>query len=103
MLYLCRGDRASGWVVDEQADGLGMAFGADDVPLLTEHAECCVGGAADLQIEGYSAEDRPIPVRIAHVTRQSKNLVCRERDFCRQRQARRKRPRDDILPAETER
>ena len=35
------------------------------------------GGAADLQLEGYSDEDRPIPVRVAHVTRQSENLVCR--------------------------
>ena len=47
------------------------------MPLLAKHAECCVGGAADLQLEGYSDEDRPIPVRVAHVTRQSENLVCR--------------------------
>ena len=50
-----------GWIVDEQADGLGMAFGADDVPLLAAHAECCVGDAADLQLEGYSDEEPPDP------------------------------------------
>ena len=77
VLHLCGGARACGWIVDEQADGLGMAFGADDVPLLGEHADCCVGNPADLQLEGYSDEDRPIPVRLAHVTRQSENLVCR--------------------------
>ena len=77
VLHLCRSEQACGWIVDEQADGLGMAFGADDVPLLAEHAECCVGAAADLQLEGYADDDRPIPFRIAHVTRQSENLVCR--------------------------
>lgn len=76
-LLLCRGDQADGWIVDEQADGLGMAFGADDVPLLELHADCCVGNPCDLRIEGYRAEDPPIPVRLAHVTRQSDNLVCR--------------------------
>lgn len=77
VLLLCRDEQAFGWIVDEQADGLGMAFGADDVPRLAEHAECCVGGPADLKLEGYREEDRPIPVRIAHVTRKSDNLVCR--------------------------
>jgi len=77
VLLLCRGEEASGWIVDEQADGLGMAFGADDVPLLAEHAGCCVGNPADLRLEGYTEDDPPIPVRLAHVTRQSENLVCR--------------------------
>jgi hypothetical protein len=77
VLTLCRGDRASGWIVDEQADGLGMAFGADDVPLLGQHADCCIGNPADLRLEGYADEERPIPVRLAHVTRHAENLVCR--------------------------
>ncbi len=45
-ILLCRGDRVGGWVLDEQDDGLGMAFGAGDVPKLTQHVECCVGGTA---------------------------------------------------------
>jgi len=77
ILFLCRDDRAFGWIVDEQADGLGMAFGADDVPRLAEHAHCCIGGPVDLKLEGYGEEDRPIPVRLAHVTRKAENLVCR--------------------------
>jgi hypothetical protein len=76
-LLLCGGDSASGWIVDEQSDGLGMAFGADDVPRLTMHTDCCVGGPANLRLEGYEPDERPIPVRLAHVTRQSANLVCR--------------------------
>jgi len=77
VLQLCGGGRACGWIVDEQADGLGMAFGAEDVPLLGEHADCCVEGPVDLQLEGYTEDERPIPVRLAHVTRQSEHLVCR--------------------------
>lgn len=77
MLLLCRGAQAEGWVVDEQADGLGMVFGSDDVPVLELHADCCVGGSCDLRLEGYGEDDPPIPVRLAHVTRQSENLVCR--------------------------
>lgn len=77
VLYLCRGEQVSGWIVDEQADGLGMAFGADDVPVLGAHADCCVGRPADLRIEGYAADDPPIPVRLAHVTRPSHDRVCR--------------------------
>ena len=77
VLHLCRGEQASGWIVDEQADGLGMAFGADDVPLLGEHVECCVGNPADLWLESTTEDEPPIPVRLAHVTRQSEDLVCR--------------------------
>lgn len=76
-LLLCRGESATGWIVDEQDDGLGMAFGSEDVARLADHVDCCVGGPVDLYLEGYTGDSRPIPVRLAHVTHQSEGLECR--------------------------
>jgi hypothetical protein len=68
-LLLCRGDMVGGWIVDEQDDGLGMVFGAADVPRVEEHQACCVGGPADLFLQHPQNDARPVPVRLAHVTR----------------------------------
>jgi hypothetical protein len=67
-LRLCGGEAVSGWIVDEQDDGLGMAFGAGDVGRLTAHRDCCVASEANLRFAGGDPGGRPIPVWVAHVT-----------------------------------
>ena len=76
-LHLCRGEEAAGWIVDEQDDGLGMAFGSGDVPLLATHADCCIGGPVSVSLGSRDEAPHPIPVRLAHVTRKELGQVCR--------------------------
>jgi hypothetical protein len=68
-LLLCRGATVSGWIVDEQDDGVGMAFGGEDVARLEAHRACCVGAKADLWLADDEGRGRPIPVALAHVTK----------------------------------
>lgn len=76
-LLLCQGHVVAGWIVDEQDDGLGMAFGDGDVPRLEEHRACCLGGPVDLWLNDGGARGRPVPVRLAHVTKKGEARDCR--------------------------
>ena len=76
-LVLCAEDEIVGWIVDEQDDGLGMMFGGPDVARLEGHADCCVGGVGDLWLSNPEGEDRPVPVRLAHVTVLDRPGTCR--------------------------
>lgn len=76
-LLLCGGQTAKGWIVDEHEEGLGMAFGAEDVPCLMGHVSCCVGTSVDLWLGADRRRGRPVPVRLAHLTRHGESLVCR--------------------------
>ncbi|MHC5011854.1 MAG: hypothetical protein ACYTG6_13070 [Planctomycetota bacterium] len=76
-LLLCKGRTVSGWIIDEQDDGVGMAFGADDVPRLMEHRTCCVSSRADLWLADFESRGRPIPVWLAHVTEGTTEGTCR--------------------------
>ena len=68
-LMLCGGVTISGWIVDEQDDGVGMAFGGPDVERVEAHRPCCVASPADLWLADEQGRGRPVPVRLAHVTR----------------------------------
>jgi hypothetical protein len=76
-LHLCREERVAGWIVDEQDDGLGMMFGADDVPRLEAHRDCCVGGSAEVWLADEETKGRAVPVVLAHVTEADKPGTCR--------------------------
>ena len=76
-LSLCRGQQVRGWIVDEQDDGVGMMFGAEDVAALRTHEACCVGGPADLWLAEEGREGHPVPVRLAHVTPEGPRQTCR--------------------------
>jgi hypothetical protein len=68
-LGLCRGGRAHGWIVNEQDDGIGMVFAAQDVARMLGHAECCLQGPVDLWIGADGPPTvRAVPMRLAHVT-----------------------------------
>lgn len=70
VLRLCGGASIQGWIVDEQDDGIGMAFGASDADRVLEHEGCCGGRPADVWLEGEGPDEaRAIPMRLAHVTR----------------------------------
>ena len=75
-LMLCGGVTISGWIVDEQDDGVGMAFGGPDVERVEAHRPCCVASPADLWLADEQGRGRPVPVRLAHVTR-TKNVEAR--------------------------
>lgn len=77
-LGLCGGQTVRGWIVDEQDDGVGMAFGGDDVLRMLGHQHCCRGAATALWLEdGESSSVRPIPMRLAHVTPTADGRTCR--------------------------
>lgn len=75
-LRLCGGDPIQGWIVDEQDDGIGMAFGAADAEQVLGHCECCLHQAADLWLDGEGPDEaRAVPMRMAHVTRQAEGTA----------------------------
>jgi len=76
-LRVCRGDNVPGWIVEEQDDGLGMMFGAEDAERLLAHGTCCVEGEADLVLSEPGRVTCTVPVRLAHVTLQETSRVCR--------------------------
>jgi hypothetical protein len=69
VLVLCRNDHVPGWIVDEQDEGIGMAFGGADVGRMRGHASCCLRQPVDLWIgDEDDPENRPVPMRLVHVT-----------------------------------
>jgi len=67
----------SGWVVDEQDDGLGMAFGGADVDRLCAFHETSRDGRVQLVLGDDPTNTRAIPVRLVHVTRNDSGHACR--------------------------
>lgn len=68
-LVLCGREPVGGWIVDEQDEGLGMAFGGPDVDRMQTHRACCLREAVDLWIgDREDPENRPVPMRLVHVT-----------------------------------
>lgn len=66
---LCDREKVGGWIVDEQDEGLGMAFGGGDVDRIQAHKHCCLHQPAKLWIGSVDdPENRPVPMRLVHVT-----------------------------------
>ncbi|MFV1960082.1 MAG: hypothetical protein ACC662_11795 [Planctomycetota bacterium] len=77
-LHLCGEDTVFGWIVDEQDDGVGMMFGAEDAERLLAHETCCVNAPATMWLAEEDREGRPIPVRVIHFTRpDDQDRACR--------------------------
>lgn len=67
---LVLGDAAVlGWIVDQQDDGLGLRFGAEDAELLASGFERWREGPLDLYLPGLEAPQERLPVALVHVTR----------------------------------
>ena len=76
VLGLCREDHIKGWIIDEQDDGIGMAFGAEDAALVRGHQKCCVRQPAELWLEDDDPDGpRPIPMVLAHVTQTRRGIA----------------------------
>ena len=74
---ICCGEAVSGWIVDEQDDGLGMAFGGDDVGRVQAFRERCPDGRVQLWLGDDEVRGRAIPVRLVHVTPPDGERACR--------------------------
>lgn len=69
VLALCGGERVGGWIVNEQDEGLGMAFGGPDVERIQAHRDCCLREPVRLWIgDSQDEANRPVPMRLVHVT-----------------------------------
>lgn len=70
------GEATDGWLVDQQDDGLGLRFGAQDAERLLRSAERWRLGPLELQLPGLEAPRERLPVRLVHVT--PRDSTCRE-------------------------
>lgn len=61
-------DAVSGWIVDQQEDGLGMRFGAGDAVRLGARPEPWREGPLELGLPGLDAPWQRLPVALVHVT-----------------------------------
>ena len=67
-------ESVDGWIVDQQDDGLGLRFGAEDAVRLLHETNAWIRGTCNLALLGAHAPAETLPVTVVHVTPRDETL-----------------------------